>query len=193
MAHINLLPWREAAQSAKQKQFFMLLGAVALMALALTLLTGQFYQMRIDGQNQRNQYLKQEIQQLDVRIGHISQLNKKKTELEERITVVQQLQRSRNVGTQVLDELAKIVPGGIYLTGLSKQGNILEINGRSESNNHLANMMREIERSDLLADAQLNSIIKKDNKSRLLSDFNMKVRIKGLMNLDDKNQTGGAK
>jgi type IV pilus assembly protein PilN len=193
MAHINLLPWREAAQSAKQKQFFMLLGAVALMALALTLLTGQFYQMRIDGQNQRNQYLKQEIQQLDVRIGHISQLNKKKTELEERITVVQQLQRSRNVGTQVLDELAKIVPGGIYLTGLSKQGNILEINGRSESNNHLANMMREIERSDLLADAQLNSIIKKDNQSRLLSDFNMKVRIKGLMNLDDKNQTGGAK
>lgn len=189
MAYINLLPWREEAQKAKQKEFFMILGAVATSAVAITLLVGQFYQMRVDGQNSKNQYLKNEIQLLDVKISEIKGLNEKKSELESRISVVQQLQRSRNVGTQVLDEITKIVPNGIYLTSLDKQGNMLELAGKSESNNHLANMMREIERSNLLADAQLSTISSKNTNSRLLSDFKMRVRIKGLVNDIEKAQT----
>ncbi len=102
--------------------------------------------------------------------------------------MVEQLQRSRNVGTQVLDEITKIVPNGIYLTSLDKQGNMLELVGKSESNNHLANMIREIESSNLLADAQLSTISSKNTKSRLLSDFNMRVRIKGLVNDIEKAQ-----
>lgn len=189
MAYINLLPWREEAQKAKQKEFFMILGAVATSAVAITLLVGQFYQMRVDGQNSKNQYLKNEIQLLDVKISEIKGLNEKKSELESRISVVQQLQRSRNVGTQVLDEITKIVSNGIYLTSLDKQGNMLELAGKSESNNHLANMMREIERSNLLADAQLSTISSKNTNSRLLSDFKMRVRIKGLVNDIEKAQT----
>ena len=48
---------------------------------------------------------------------------KRKKNLEKRTSVVEQLQRSRNVGTQVLDEIAKVVPNGIYLTQLEKQDN----------------------------------------------------------------------
>lgn len=181
MAYINLLPWREEAQKARQKEFFTILGAIAMMALAITLLIGQFYQFRLDGQNSKNQFLKNEIQQLDIRIGEIRKLNEKKAELENRIAVVQQLQRSRNVGTQVLDEITKVVPNGVYLTKLDKQGNILELKGKSESNNHLANMIRKIDSSSLLTDAQISTISSKNTKSRLLSDFTMKVTIKGLV------------
>jgi type IV pilus assembly protein PilN len=115
MAYINLLPWREEAEKAKQREFYTLLTAIALGAFAIVFLVSQFYQMRIDGQNDRNQFLKSEIAILDQRIAHIRALNEKKDELQKRIHVVEQLQRSRNVGTQVLDELAKIVPNGIYL------------------------------------------------------------------------------
>ena len=181
MAYINLLPWREEAQKARQKEFLTILSAVAMMAIAITLLIGQFYQFRLDGQNSKNQFLQNEIKQLDIKIGEIRSLNEKKAELENRISVVQQLQRSRNVGTQVLDEITKIVPNGIYLTRLDKQGNMLELIGKSESNNHLANMIRKIERSSLLTDAQLSTISSKNTSSRLLSDFTMKVRIKGLV------------
>lgn len=181
MAYINLLPWREEAEKAKQREYFTLLTLVAFCAFAVVFAVSQFYQMRIDGQNSRNQFLKNEIKVLDVRIAKIKTLNQKKKELEKRIRVVEQLQRSRNVGTQVLDEIAKVVPSGIYLTKLSKQGNSLEILGKSESNNHLANMIREIESSDLFDDAVLESITSNDAKSKLLSDFKMQVRIRGLL------------
>jgi type IV pilus assembly protein PilN len=190
VAYINLLPWREAAEKARQKEYFTLLTLVAVVALFIVFSVNQFYQMRIDGQNARNEFLQNEIQVLDLRIAKIKSLNKKKKELKKRTSVVEQLQRSRNVVTQVLDEIAKVVPNGIYLTRLKKQDNRLNIVGKSESNNHLANMIREIERSDLFEDAILESITSNDAKSKLLSDFKMRVQIKGLINLNELTEQG---
>ncbi len=190
MAHINLLPWREEAQKAKQQLFFTILAAIVVFAFVLVFAVNQYYQARIDGQNIRNQYLANEIKKLDLRIGEIKTLKEKKQALQQRIKVIEQLQRSRNVGTQILDEIAKIVPAGIYLTKLEKKGNMLFIVGKSESNNHLANMIRAIEGSNLLTDAILESISNNDTKSKLLSDFKMKVRIKGLINAKQKSDKG---
>lgn len=193
MAHINLLPWREEAEKAKQREFFSILSLVAIIAFAIVFGISQFYQSKIDGQNTRNQYLKNEIQILDIRIAEIKTLNEKKKELKQRMSVVEQLQRSRNVGTQVLNEIAKVVPNGIYLTELKKQNNTLELIGKSESNNHLANMIREIERSDLFVDAVLESITSTDAESKLLSDFKMRVLIQGLKPIGNKNKRQGGK
>lgn len=191
MAHINLLPWREEAEKAKQREYFSILALVAIIAFAIVFAISQFFQAKINGQNTRNQYLKNEIQILDIRIAEIRTLDEKKEELEQRMSVVEQLQRSRNVGTQVLNEIANVVPNGIYLTELKKQNNTLELIGKSESNNHLANMIREIERSDLFVDAVLESITSSDAESKLLSDFKMRVLIQGLKATDDKTSKGG--
>ena len=61
--------------------FFTILTVVALSAFAVVFLVSQFYQMRIDGQTTRNQFLKNEIQILDIRIAKIKSLNEKKKEL----------------------------------------------------------------------------------------------------------------
>lgn len=194
MAYINLLPWREEALKAKQKEFFTLLIAVALFAFALIFIVNLYFQARVDGQVTRNQFLKNEIQQLDIQIAEIRTLNDKKAALKKRIDVIEQLQRSRNVGTQILDEIAKIIPNGIYITQLDKRGNSIEIIGKSESNNHLANMIRAIELSDLFTDATPESITSDDDSSKLLSSFKMRVKVQGLV--DDAslaNQAGGGK
>jgi type IV pilus assembly protein PilN len=182
MAYINLLPWREEAIKAKQKEFFIILAAAGLVAFALVLSVDLYFQARVDGQLTRNAFLKNEIQLLDIKITEIKTLNEKRTALQERIDVVEQLQRSRNVGTQVLDEIATIIPNGIYITQIDKKGNTIQITGKSESNNHLANMIRAIELSDLFTDATPESITSNDGSPKLLSSFKMRVKIKGLVN-----------
>jgi len=191
VAYINLLPWREEAQKARQKEFISILAFVGLLVFLVVFLVASFYQAKIDGQNSRNQFLRNEIQILDVRIAEIKTLDEKKKALQKRINVIEQLQRSRNVGTQVLDEIAKIIPNGIYLTKLEKKGNIIHLTGKSESNNHLANMIREIELSDLFTDATPESIITDEEATKLLSDFKMRVKIKGLVDDLDGSVQGG--
>lgn len=191
MAYINLLPWREEALIAKKKEYLSILLAVGTLTFLLVFIVSQYYQAQIDGQQARNQYLKNEIQILDVRIAEIKTLNEKKDALQKRISVIEQLQRSRNVGTQVLDEIAKIIPTGVYLTKLEKQGNMIQLIGKSESNNHLANMIREIELSDLFTDATPESIVTDEKATKLLSNFKMRVKIKGLADDLDTAAGGG--
>lgn len=191
MPHINLLPWREEAQRQQQQQYFSILTFLALISFLVVFLISQVYQAKIDGQKARNQYLTNEIKVLDSRIAEIRTLEKKKKDLIQRMKLIEQLQKSRNVGTQVLDEIAKIVPSGVYITKLEKRGNELLLQGKSESNNHLANMIREIQSSSLLSDAELQSITNSGKSSKLLSDFKMSLKIQGLVN--DSPANGGGR
>lgn len=193
MAYINLLPWREEAQRQRQQEYFTVLAFVGVVGLLIVFAVSQFYQAQIDGQQFRNQFLKNEIQILDIRIGEIRKLREKKEALQKRMAVVEQLQRSRNVGTQVMDEIANVVPIGVFLTRLEKQSNSLLVLGKSESNNHLSTLIRSIETSELLTEPTLESIISADEQQQLLSDFKMRLKIKGIQSATEAtdNAAGG--
>jgi len=177
MPYINLLPWRENARRELQQQFIAILAGISAITVFLVFLLNFYYSERLEGQQYRNNYLQSEISILDKRIKAIRDLNKTKDSLNQRIQLIEQLQSSRNLGTQILNEVAVIVPAGIYLTRVEKKGAGILITGRSESNNRLANMMRQIEQSELLSDAVLESIVAGENENTLLSKFSMTIQV----------------
>jgi type IV pilus assembly protein PilN len=158
MAYINLLPWRDAARKERQKQYLTVLTATAMFSFLLVFVVNMIYSARIDGQVQRNRYLENEIKVLDQRIAEIRTLNDTKQNLQQRMSLIEQLQGSRNLGTQIMDEIAQSVPAGVYLTELEKKGTALLLVGKSESNNRLSNLLREAEESELLASPLLEFI-----------------------------------
>lgn len=179
MASINLLPWREAARKQQQMDYLTVLAQVAVLAFVLMFLIYWVYQARVEGQISRNTLLETEIKHLNLRIGQIRELEKQKEGLQQRMSLIEQLQRSRNLGTQVMDEVAKTVPAGVYLLSLDKKFNRLLITGKSESNNRLSGMLRVIEQSPLLTQPVLEFIQASKEDSGLLSDFKMHLRLIG--------------
>lgn len=179
MASINLLPWREAARKQQQMDYLTVLAQVAVLTFVLMFLVYWLYQARVEGQISRNSLLETEIKQLNLRIGQIRELEKQKEGLQLRMSLIEQLQRSRNLGTQVMDEVAKAVPAGVYLLSLDKKFNRLLITGKSESNNRLSGMLRVIEQSPLLTQPVLEFIQASKDDSGLLSDFKMHLRLVG--------------
>lgn len=177
MPYINLLPWRENARRELQQQFIAILAGVSSLVVFLVFLLNFYYSERLEGQQYRNDYLQSEISILDRRIREIRDLNKTKDNLNQRINLIEQLQSSRNLGTEILREVANIVPAGIYLTKVEKKGAGLLITGKSESNNRLANMIRQIEQSELLSDAVLESIVAGERENNLLSNFSMTISV----------------
>ncbi|QTH65218.1 PilN domain-containing protein [Psychrosphaera ytuae] len=191
MPYINLLPWRETARKERQQQFLAILGVISGLVVFLVFLLNMYYSERLAGQEYRNNYLRSEISILDQRIREIRNLNKTKDDLNQRIELIELLQESRNLGTQIFNEIARVVPAGIYLTKVEKKGSGLLINGKSESNNRLSNMMREIERSELLEGADLDSIVSAEREDQLLSDFSMTIAVKGY--IPEQKQGGKSK
>ncbi|QFI39838.1 pilus assembly protein PilN [Moritella marina ATCC 15381] len=159
MSNINLLPWREAQKKQRQQRFYSLtgisLGTTLLVMIILNMVIGGF----IDNQKQRNALLMQEMQVIDVKLGKIKELRGRKDKLQERIDLIQSLQRSRNTPTQLMNTLPQLVPAGVNLAKLTFKNDIIKINGSSDSNTRLAVLLRNIEESSWLRDGNLDSIV----------------------------------
>ncbi|MCG7562188.1 MULTISPECIES: PilN domain-containing protein [Pseudoalteromonas] len=178
MPHINLLPWREQQRQASQQKFLTILGIIVAASLALMYGIGAFYDTLKEGQEIKNLYLSSEIKKLDKRIGEIRGLNQQKENLQRRIRLIEELQSNRNLGTQIIDEVTRVVPAGVYLTSLERQKNMIKVIGRSESNNRLSQMLRAVESSYLLRDPLLQGIVAGEREERLLSNFTMNFYVK---------------
>jgi type IV pilus assembly protein PilN len=196
MAYLNLLPWREAQKKQQQARYMTTMTAACICSFVLVSAISAVYGSMIEGQNGRNSYLQGEIAILDQRIIEIKHLDEKKKNLQKRIDLIAQLQSSRNLGTQIMDEIAKVTPAGVYLTNLEKKGPSLLLVGKSESNNRLSNMIRSVETSELLMTPLLEFIEAGKDDTQLLSDFKMHLTVKGyevVQTVAEKPKARGAK
>ena len=145
-----------------------------------------------DEQRGRNAYLQSEIQLLETQIAEIKKITERKKDIERRTEIILNLQQSRNLPTHVLDELVRVVPAGIYLSSIEKKGSLLLIEGRSESNNNVANMMRKVKASEWLTDPNMQSIVTQDDELRQLQRFNLRVSVKSAIADDPVKVAQGA-
>ncbi|MBB1391251.1 MULTISPECIES: PilN domain-containing protein [Shewanella] len=178
MANINLLPWREEAREKQKRDFIGILALVFLVTSLIVYLFLGFLEVVTDDQRQRNAYLESEISLLDTQIAEIRKITERKKDIERRTEIILNLQQSRNLPTHVLDELVRIVPPGIYLSSIEKKGSVLLIEGRSESNNNVANMMRKVKTSAYLNDPSMQSIVTQNEELRQLQRFKLRVTIR---------------
>lgn len=158
MARINLLPWRAERRRQRKQQFNMMLGAAALAGLLLSGVIWMYYKGQISGQNDRNDYLKTQITELDRQIAEIKELDEKKADLLRRKQAIEELQSNRYQMVHLFDSVVRTLPDGIVLTQLKQEGEVLTIDGRSESNARVAMYMRNIEGSGWMTSPEVNVI-----------------------------------
>jgi type IV pilus assembly protein PilN len=193
MAHINLLPWREGQRQEQKKQYLTILVAIGLMILAIVWTGGAVIDNLIANQNQRNQYLEQQITVLDTQIAKIKGIKEDKKAIEQRMALIEQLQTSRNVAPHILDELAILVPPGLSFRTMYRKGNLIEIIGVSESNNRLSAFMRRLEESTVFLRGDLSSIKADTSASDAVSEFKITFNISPTVAPDFAVAEGGKK
>ena len=177
MAHINLLPWRESQRAEQKRNYLTLLAGIAILGLGLMFAVGTVVDTMITNQGYRNQFIQQQIATLDAQIEKIKDIKKDKQAIEQRMALIEQLEASRNAVPRVLDELVRLVPPGLSFTSFSRKGNHVEILGVSESNNRLADFMRQLEQSEVFSNSVLSSIVADTSALEAVSDFKLTFNI----------------
>lgn len=155
MPRINLIPWREAERKQKRQEFGV--GAVGALVLAGAIAFVVNLQMgsAVNHQNERNQYLKDEISKLDKQIAEILDLEQQKQRLLARMQVIDQLERSRAEVVHLFDQLVRTLPDGIYLSSVRQNDRRVQLKGVAQSSTRVSNYMRNIEASQWLKDPAL--------------------------------------
>jgi type IV pilus assembly protein PilN len=176
MIRINLLPHREVRRRRQQQQFFVLLGGVVALGAAIWLLVHTTLTNKYDEQMARNKYLQSEIAKLDKEIEDIRKLREMTAALLARKKVVETLQTNRSEVVYLLDELPRQLPDGIYLKGIKQQGARVTINGYTQSQARVSTLMRNLEGSPHLENANLVEIKAVTQPARI-NEFTLNVNI----------------
>ena len=158
MPRINLLPWREEQRQRRQQTFLAAAAGAVFAAGVLTFAAVKTYDMRIAYQNQRNQFLKTEIADLDRQISEIKELETTKERLLARMEVIETLQSSRPEIVHLFDELTNAVPDGVHLESVRQAGGRVTIRGVAQSSTRVSAFMRNIDKSEWLTDPGLDKV-----------------------------------
>lgn len=185
MASINLLPWREERRAELKKQFISALGLAALAAILTVLLADRVVSAQINHQQQRNNHLQTYIAELDAEVAEIRDLQRKRTQLIERMRVIQELQGNRPIIVRIMDQLVRTIPDGVFYTDLNTRSGTIAIQGVAESNNRVSSLMRRLEASDWLEEPNLDAVRAAPSYGEQATTFNLTVGVQ-LANADDE-------
>ena len=175
MARINLLPWREERRAQRQKEFLVMLGGSALGAIVLAFAIVSWHGAQVEGQSERNAYLKTEIATLDQQIVEIEALDQQKARLLARKEVIEQLQANRSQMVHLFDSLVRTIPDGVVLTSIRQEGEVLRLEGRAQSNARVSSYMRMLESSGWMAKPELDIIEARPGVPGLPFVFSLRV------------------
>jgi len=171
MARINLRPWREERNVALQKQFIINIVISALIGVLLVFGVTYYFNMQIERQQARNEYLRAESARLDREISEIRELNRRRAQLLERLEAIEQLQGTRPVIVRNFDELVRVIPDGLYYNSVVRSGQRVTIDGYSEQNRDVSNLMRNLESSIWFGEPTLSRV----SASGVQRQFNLSV------------------
>jgi len=164
MPRINLLPWRDEERKERKLKFLVALGGAAIGAFLTAFVGYLMMDSMVSAQDTRNAKLNEEIAELDKQIEKINSLEADKARFIARMEVIEKLQRSRPEIVHIFDEIAKQLPDGVYLTGITQTGTRLKFEGVAQSSTRVSAFMRNIDNSSYLKNPELEVVeTKKDN------------------------------
>lgn len=177
MIRVNLLPHREMRRRRQQKQFFITLGVIVALGATVWLMVHTSLAGTFEDQVARNAYLTEEIAKLDKEIEDIQRLKDMTAALLSRKKVVETLQSNRADAVHLLDELPRQLPEGIYLSAVKQAGNRVTLYGFTQSQARVSTLMRSLEASPYLENANLIEIKAVQTPGSRINEFTLNVDV----------------
>ncbi|MBI3347581.1 MAG: PilN domain-containing protein [Burkholderiales bacterium] len=184
MILINLLPYREERRKRRKAAFFAGLGLAALVGAGVVVAAYLLLQFLTTEQQSHNQYIQTQITQLEAQIKDIANLKSEIESLKSRQRAVEDLQTDRNTPVQLLNDLARLAPEGVYLTAIRQDSKLVTVSGIAQTNERVSEFLRNVSRNSEwlekpdLIEVKIANVSTNTRDQRRLLDFSMKVSIK---------------
>ena len=186
MILINLLPHREAARKRQQERFYATLGFSVFLGVLIGIGIYSWYVAKIDAQRGKNAFLTAEIKRLDIQIKDIATLQAEITALKARQNAVEDLQGNRNLPVDLLTELVRQLPDGVYINSMKQENQTILITGVAQSNERVSELLRNISNNSAtltkpdLVEITATTIALTPRDQRRVSNFSMRLGLKRL-------------
>ncbi len=95
--------------------------------------------------------------ELEKVLAQLVEIEMTKKELDNKIKIIGDLKLRQKDAVLMMDKMSRCLPEWVWLTGLSFSGGAISINGKALSNNLIADLINNLQNSNLFANVQLIS------------------------------------
>jgi type IV pilus assembly protein PilN len=99
----------------------------------------------------------QELTRLQSVLAEVKQFEAQRTQLQQRVQLVEQLRAGQTIPVQLLDHVSRSVPEMLWLTDMEQKGTALTIQGRANALAATADFVTNLKSSNLLADIDMKT------------------------------------
>jgi len=143
------------------------------------LVLGFFYytwQQQLNKENAEIKRLTAQKTELEQIKQQVEAFEKQKVVLQQRVATIEQLQRDRTGGQELLDMVANTVSRteNLWLTEMTRKGNVLSLDGSSASVNSVANFITALKRSGYFQKVEIKET-KQDEKNTAVQTFGFQI------------------
>jgi type IV pilus assembly protein PilN len=174
---INLLPVREARRKAGVRQQVLLLAASLIGAVVATALFHGWLLAKISGAQGRVNSLQAQLQQFKPQEEQVAAFKAKRAEIQQKLEVIERLERSRSGPVHVMDELATHIPERVWITDLRADNGRIDLTGMSLDNELVALFLTELNDSPYFAAVELEKTELKEIDKLKLNTFEISARL----------------
>lgn len=152
------------------------IGAGAVLGLVVLALLYASWQKQLTDENARIKTLQAQKADLMQIKQQVDQFEAQKKVLTQRVQTIEQLQRDRTGGQELLDEVANTVSRteNLWLTSMVRKGNNLALEGSSGSINSVANFITALKRSGYFQKVEMKES-KQDEKNTGIQTFTFQL------------------
>ena len=152
------------------------IGAGLALGLAVLGFLYYNYQKQVASENSRIKALQAQKTELEGIKLQVESFEKQKQVLDQRVRTIEQLQRDRTGGQDLLDMVANTVSRteNLWLTNMTRKGNNLSIEGSSASVNAVANFITALKRSGYFQKVEIKET-KQDERTTAVQTFNFQL------------------
>lgn len=155
MIRINLLPVREERRKADLRQFAAMLAGTLVASVAVAALFHMQMRDRVQHTEARASGIQRQIDRFKPQLQQVKKYRKTKKQIEQKLEVIEELERRRSGPVRVLDELATHTPEKLWLTRLEAHDRALTLHGMSLANELVASFMEALSESPYFSNVEL--------------------------------------
>ena len=156
MIKINLLPYREKAKKENLKNQIIILSGTLLLFLLIIFAVHLYFSMSIGSTETKIREADAKLVVLNKKVGDIEGFKRDKKELEQKLGVINSLERNRLFPVHVLDVLNLLVPSKeAWLEKITQKGQELRIEGVAVDNGTVARFMKSVEKARFVQSVEL--------------------------------------
>jgi type IV pilus assembly protein PilN len=156
MIKINLLPYREKEKKENLQRQIMIFSGTLVLFLLIILAVHLFFSISISGMETKIREAEAKLVVLDKKVGDIEGFKRDKKELEQKLGVINTLERNRLFPVRMLDELNLLVPSReAWLEKITQTGQELRIEGTARDNGTVARFMKSMEKAGFVQSVEL--------------------------------------